>query len=85
MECWASLVARGKETTCSAGDIKDRGLIPELGRSSGEGTGRILAWRIPWTGKLGVLLSMGPQSDAAEQLNNMEGEGFLSPSSHGNK
>ena len=39
----------GKESVCSAGDL---GLIPELGRSPGEGEAphsSILAWRIPWT------------------------------------
>ena len=38
----------GKESACNAGDP---GLIPELGRSAGEGIGyplHILAWRIPW-------------------------------------
>ena len=33
-------------------DAGDMGLIPELGRSLGEGSGnllRYLAWRIPWT------------------------------------
>ena len=34
----------GKETDYSAGDP---GLIPELGRSPGEGNGSILAWKIP--------------------------------------
>ena len=45
-----------KESICSAGDL---GLIPGLGRSSGEGKAihsSILVWRIPWTIK-----SMGSQ------------------------
>ena len=37
----------GKESACNAGD---QGLIPELGKFSGEGKGNsILAWKIPWT------------------------------------
>ena len=39
----------GKGPACNAGDL---GLIPELGRSLGEGKGThssILAWTIPWT------------------------------------
>ena len=38
-----------KNPPADAGDV---GLIPELGRSSGEGNGNpssILAWEIPWT------------------------------------
>ena len=47
----------GKESTCDAGDV---GLIPESGRSPGEGNGHPLqysclenprdtgAWRVPW-------------------------------------
>ena len=36
----------GKESACHAGDL---GSIPGLGRSPGEETSSILAWRIPWT------------------------------------
>ena len=39
----------GRESACNARDL---GLIPGLGRSSGEGKGyplSVLAWRIPWT------------------------------------
>ena len=37
----------GKESACNAGD---QGLIPELGKFSGEGKGNsILARKIPWT------------------------------------
>ena len=52
----------GKESTCSARDTGDMGLIPELERSPGEGNGNpssILAWRIPGTEEPGGLLSMG--------------------------
>ena len=48
----------------SAGDARDVGLIPGLGRSPGEGNGNhssILAWKIPWIGKPGMLQSMGSQ------------------------
>ena len=48
----------GKESTCNEGEP---GLIPALGRSSGEGNDNhssILAWRIPWTDEPGGLQSM---------------------------
>ena len=48
----------------SAGDARDVGLIPGLGRSPGEGNGNhssILAWKIPWTKEPGGLQSMGSQ------------------------
>jgi len=32
----------GKESTCNAGDTGDKGLIPGLGRSPGEGNGNPL-------------------------------------------
>ena len=54
----------GKESTCNAGDARDVGLIPGLGRSPEEGTAThssILAWRIPWTGEPGGLQSIGSQ------------------------
>ena len=35
----------GKESVCQAGNS---GLIPDSGRSPGEGNGTILAWEIPW-------------------------------------
>ena len=37
----ASLVAQHKESVCSAGDVS---LIPELGRSTGEGNGNPLQY-----------------------------------------
>ena len=49
----------------NAGDVRDTGLIPELGRFSGGGHGNhssILAWRIPWTEETGRLRSIGSQS-----------------------
>ena len=54
----------GKESVCSAGDARDLGLIPGLGRSPGEGNGHplsILAWEIPWTKEPGGLHSIGLQ------------------------
>ena len=51
----------GKESACNVGDP---GLIPGSGKSHGEGNGYhfiILAWRIPWKEKPGMLQSMGPQ------------------------
>ena len=53
----------GKESAHKAGDS---GVIPELGKSPGEGNGNsihssILAWRISWTEEPGGLYSMGSQ------------------------
>ena len=48
----------------SAGDIRDAGSIPGLGRSPGEGQAThssILAWRIPWTEQPGGSQSTGSQ------------------------
>ena len=52
-----------KNLSANAGYLRDVGLIPGLGRSSGEGNGNsnILAWKIPWTEELGGLQSMGLQ------------------------
>ena len=53
--------SHGKEAVCNAGDW---GLIPESGRSPGEGNGihsSILDWRIPWTEEPGGLQSVGSQ------------------------
>ena len=53
-----------KNPPASAGDIRDMGRIPGLGRSPGEGQGNvshILAWRIPQTEEPGKLQSMGLQ------------------------
>ena len=47
-----------KNLPANAGDVKDVGLIPGLGRCSGEGNGNLfsmLAWRIPWTEEPGEL------------------------------
>ena len=41
----------------SAGDVRDAGSIPGLGRSPEEGVAthsNILAWRIPWTEEPGI-------------------------------
>ena len=48
----------GKEFTCQAGDSRDTGSIPGLGRSSGVGNNNplsILAWTIPWIEEPGGL------------------------------
>ena len=51
----------GKAPACNA---RNAGLIPGLGRSSGEGT-----WRIPWTQEPGGLQSMGhKESDTTSLL-----------------
>ena len=54
-----------KNLPTNAGDERDGGSIPGLGRSPGVGNGnplRILAWEIPWTEEPGGLQSMGMQS-----------------------
>ena len=51
-----------KNLPVNAGDIKDAGLIPGLGRSPGERHGNPLqyfAWRIPRTEEPGELQSTG--------------------------
>ena len=43
-----------KNPPVNAGNIRDLGLIPVSGKSTGEGNGnpfQYLAWRIPWTEK----------------------------------
>ena len=58
---WASQVAPGvKNQSANAGDVRDSGWIPGLGRSPGGGHGySILAWRIPWTEESGTLQPIG--------------------------
>ena len=54
-----------KNLPAKAGDAKDMGLIPGLGRSPGVGNGTlssILAWKIPWIEEPDRLHSMGFQS-----------------------
>ena len=53
-----------KNQAANAGDIRDMGLIPGLGRSPEKGMAihySLLAWRIPWTEEPGGLHSMGSQ------------------------
>ena len=53
-----------KNPPTHAGDIRGGGLIPESGRSPGEGMAThfsILAWKIPWTEEPGGLQSMGSE------------------------
>ena len=53
-----------KNPPANAGDIRDTGSIPGLGRPPGEGHGDLLqyfAWRIPWTEEPGRLQSIGSQ------------------------
>ena len=59
----SQMVLRVESPLANAGDVRDVGLIPGSGGSSGEGNGysNILAWRIPWTEELGGLQSMGSQ------------------------
>ena len=47
---WSSqLTLVVKNPPANAGDVRDAGLIPCLGRSPGVGNGSILAQKIPWT------------------------------------
>ena len=49
----------------NAGDLRDSGFPPWVGKYAGGGMGThfsILAWRIPWTGKPGGLQCIGSQS-----------------------
>ena len=51
-----------KNLPVNAGDIRDMGWIPGLGRSPGEGNGNPLQYsclEIPWTEEAGRLQSMG--------------------------
>ena len=51
-----------KTPSANAGDIREAGLIPGWGRSSGGGHGNplsILAWSIPWTEEPGGLQFIG--------------------------
>ena len=53
-----------KNLLANAGDIRDLGLIPGSGRSSGTGNGnpfQYSSWKIPWTEKPGGLQSRGSQ------------------------
>ena len=53
-----------KNTPANAGDIRDAGSIPGLGRSPGGGQddhSSILAWRITWTEEPGRLQTTGLQ------------------------
>ena len=50
-----------KSLPANAGDTRDTGLIPGLGRTPGGGRGThssVLAWRILWTEEPGRLQSM---------------------------
>ena len=56
------MVLVAKDLPANAGDIRDVGSIPGLGRSFEKGMATlfsILAWRIPWTEKPGRLQSIG--------------------------
>ena len=53
-----------KNPPANAGDARDMGLIPRLGRSPrvrNENPTNVLAWGIPWTEEPGGLQSMGSQ------------------------
>ena len=53
-----------KNPSVNAGDLRDTGLIPELGRPLEKGMAThssILAWKIPWTEESGSLQLIGLQ------------------------
>ena len=59
-----------KNLPANAGDIRDEGSVPQLGRSPGEGNGNILRYsclRNPWTEEPG-----GPQSMGLKELDMAE-------------
>ena len=63
----------GTESACNAGDLRDAGLIPGLGKSPGEendNRSSILAWQIPWTEEPGRPQSMGSQKSWTQLSNN---------------
>ena len=61
---WASQVVLVKYLFANAGDLKDAGSIPELGRSPEEDMATqssFLSYKIPWTEEPGKLSSIGMQ------------------------
>ena len=64
------MVLVGKNPPADAGDVRDMGPIPGLGRSLEEFMGThtsILVWRIPWTEEPDGLQSIGiAESDTIE-------------------
>ena len=61
-----------KNPPANAGDRRDTGSTPGLGRSPEVAKmatqSNILAWKIPWIEEPGGLLSMGSESDTTERL-----------------
>ena len=60
-----------KNPPANAGNIRDVGLIPGLGRYAGERNGNhssVLAWKIPWTEEPGELQSTGSQRVGHNQI-----------------
>ena len=81
---WPQVVLVVKNLPAKAGDVRDAGSVPGLGRSPGEGMAThssILAWRIPRTEQPGGLQSTGSHgvrhdwSDSA--LSTKEGDQLL--------
>ena len=61
---WAQVVPAVKNPPVNAGDIRDKGSNPGLGRSPGGGHAThssILAWEVPWTDEPGGLQSIDSQ------------------------
>ena len=63
-----------KNPPANAGNIRDKALIPELGRPSEVGYGNPLqySWRIPWTEEPGGLQSIGLQRVGHDQSDSHE-------------
>ena len=56
-----------KNLPANAGDVRNMGLIPGLGRSpGGHGSPSILAWRIPWRGAWRAAIQGTAESDTTE-------------------
>ena len=71
-----------KNLPASAGDVRDAGLIPELGRSLEEGMAThssVLAWRIPRTEEPGGLHAVHGVTKSRTQLSHVFTELFLNP------
>ena len=68
------MVCTVKNLPANAGDSRNMGSIPGLGRSPGKGNSNslhILAWKIPWLEELGGLQSMESQTVRDNRASNL--------------
>ena len=71
-----------KNLPANAGDTRDTGSVPGLGRSPGGGNGnplQYLAWRIPWTEGPGRLQSTGSQRVRHDWVTNTKTKSWQIP------